>query len=266
MKSSHKKNQKKAQKAKQRKEQIKRAKIAEQKKKTFVRDISVEVRADFALQKYEEGDIKEAKKDLQALLRQEPNDAYVQYVVGTIEAQEDNLDEAQRHLEMAIRKKPDYIDAHFNLAMVYRLQISLSPMIRSLQRVIEFGEEKDELVLQARQDLEAFAKSCAVPLKDFCRAEDFYRKALQEMDNEFYTEAIPLFQQAIELNSAPPQPFGNMGVCYAKLGKIKLALQALDQALELEPDYPAALRNRPLIASLNEGEKLEIGVEIVSYR
>ena len=62
MKSSHKKNQKKAQKAKQRKEQIKRAKIAEQKKKTFVRDISVEVRADFALQKYEEGDIRRQKK------------------------------------------------------------------------------------------------------------------------------------------------------------------------------------------------------------
>ena len=52
------------------------------------------------------------------------------------------------------------------------------------------------------------------------------------------------------------QSLGNLGICYAMLGQKKRAIEALDKALELNPSYEFALRNRSLIERLDEGEPL----------
>jgi tetratricopeptide (TPR) repeat protein len=79
-------------------------------------------------------------------------------------------------------------------------------------------------------------------------------------------QAISLFQQCTRYCPRHPQSYGNMGICYGKLGQKALALQALDMALELDPGYEPAIINRAVVESLKEGEKLPPDkVESVEY-
>jgi lipoprotein NlpI len=59
------------------------------------------------------------------------------------------------------------------------------------------------------------------------------------------------------INKRHPQSYGNLGLCYAQLGRKADALAALDKALEIDPKYELATVNRAVIESLHEGEKLQ---------
>ncbi len=61
------------------------------------------------------------------------------------------------------------------------------------------------------------------------------------------------------------QANGNLGLCYALSGEKALALEYLDKALELDPDYEIARNNRIAIAKMKEGEKLQIPMASVNY-
>lgn len=75
------------------------------------------------------------------------------------------------------------------------------------------------------------------------------------MNNNKWEHAISLFQQCIQYCQRHPQSYGNMGICYGKLGQKALALKALDMALELDPNYEPAIVNRAFAETLKEGEK-----------
>jgi lipoprotein NlpI len=68
--------------------------------------------------------------------------------------------------------------------------------------------------------------------------------------------AIDGFRKVLSLVPRHHQSLGNLGICYAMLGQKKRAIEALDKALELNPSYEFALRNRSLIERLDEGEPL----------
>jgi len=59
------------------------------------------------------------------------------------------------------------------------------------------------------------------------------------------------------INKRHPQSYGNLGLCYAQLGRKSEALEAFDKAIEIDPKYEPAIFNRAVIESLDEGEKLE---------
>ncbi len=52
------------------------------------------------------------------------------------------------------------------------------------------------------------------------------------------------------------QSYGNMGLAYAILGNRRKALECLDKAIELDPEYEPAIVNRLAVASLKDGEAL----------
>ncbi len=76
------------------------------------------------------------------------------------------------------------------------------------------------------------------------------------MQKRHWQQALDVFQTVIALNPSHPQSYGNMGICYAQMGRRQEALATLDKALELDPNYEPALLNRKIVASLREGEKL----------
>jgi len=80
-----------------------------------------------------------------------------------------------------------------------------------------------------------------------------------------FKKAIHTFLAAERIVNAIPQVYGNLGICYAQLGRKSDALAAFDKALELDPQYELAMVNKAMTETLAEGEKLDSKVKTVEY-
>lgn len=95
--------------------------------------------------------------------------------------------------------------------------------------------------------------------------EDRVDYALELVGNGNWNEAITKFNDTIGINPNNPQPYGNLGICYASIGKIQLALESFDRSIELDPNYEPALLNRKIVKSLGEGDCLGKKVKTIEY-
>jgi len=149
-------------------------------------------------------------------------------------------------------------------------KLDLKRMIKAYQTVIEIGDPQEETVKQAHDILQDFDQHLREhgnsSLEAYLKGAEIFERALEAMNDKKWTQAISLFQKCTQYSPHHPQPYGNMGICYGKLGQKALALQALDMALELDPDYEIAIVNRAIVASLQEGNKLSPDkVESIEY-
>ncbi len=86
---------------------------------------------------------------------------------------------------------------------------------------------------------------------------------------EYLTEAIADFQKAIEIKPDFDVAYNMLGHSYIERGQWELALKHLDKALQLRPEYPAALFNRAHVyKKLSVGKRDHAFVDraIVDYR
>lgn len=58
-----------------------------------------------------------------------------------------------------------------------------------------------------------------------------------------YTEAVPYFKKAIEMDSNYPDPCNNLAVAYSHLGDTDAAIEALKKGLKINPYYPEGYNN-----------------------
>ena len=61
------------------------------------------------------------------------------------------------------------------------------------------------------------------------------------MANQRVEEAVDSYRQAIECNPKNPEPHNNLGILYAAVGKLDLALEHYREALQLNPRSAIAL-------------------------
>ena len=85
------------------------------------------------------------------------------------------------------------------------------------------------------------------------------------MGSENWEAAITCFFDSIKINASHVQSYGNLGVCYSYIGKKQLALDALDKAIELDPNYEPAIQNRKVFALQEEGKPSDKGLDVVDY-
>lgn len=146
--------------------------------------------------------------------------------------------EAVEAFSEAVRRRPDWVRAHYALAL------SLIE-IKELKKAIE--EFKQVLKLNAKEELKILS---------------FYNMGNAYADLGQYEEAIEAYQQAIKLNanSSRPQPLSkphnNLGLAYAASNRIADAVAEFHQAVQLKPDYAEAHFNLG-VAYLQLGKKNE---------
>lgn len=90
-------------------------------------------------------------------------------------------------------------------------------------------------------------------------------QAFAALKNAEFTKAIKLFERVLSVDPKNVQSHGNMGLAYAGLGNRQKALQYLDKAIALDPDYEPAVCNRMVVARMNEGEQLRPAIKEVNY-
>lgn len=248
--------QRKAAKRKARTQRLKREKAITQ----AGSKLTVEERVNRALHLRERGDDVNAGKRLGKLLKQHPDNAGTHYGMGVFHILGDAFDEALPFLRRATEIKPDFVEAHYAMGRIYQNQFELKKMIIAFKKVIHVGEAGDETVEAARRFIDGFERhlheESGIGIDEFLVANELFDQSFSMMEAEEWETAIPLLRKAIEINDSNPQPFGNLGICYANIGDRRRALHYLDKALAIDPNYAPAKTNRALVEKLADGEPL----------
>jgi tetratricopeptide (TPR) repeat protein len=223
-------------------------------------DPEVDEAVDQALAMIESGNRLGGEPIIADLLKKHPDLHTVQYAMGVVCAMKGQYDESIEYFNKAIEIFPNFVEAWFNKGVSYQRQLKAEDAIRAFQKVIELGEPADEFVRHANNLVKDIEKKLRehndITLDDYIKSKDKFDEAFARMQKQHWQQALEGFQTVIALNPNHPQSYGNMGICYAQLGRKQEALAALDKALELDPNYEPALLNREIVASLAEGEKL----------
>ena len=239
-------------------------KVQPTKSRHFIIEINpaIEERVDKALEMAEKGRVSTAENMITELLIKHPNNHDVQYAMGVICLMKNNFDGARKYFDRAIAIFPDFIEAWYNKGAAHQQKLEVHDMIRSYQKVIELGDPKEDFVRRAKNLLTGFEKSVkkesGVNLDAYMQAMEKFTSAFSEMEKGNWQRALNGFQEVLSANPKHVQSFGNIGICYAALGKKQEALDALNRALELDPKYEPAIINREMVKSLREGESAYI--------
>lgn len=243
--------------------QYQRSKAHKVMKKQFIMEINEEVEnaVDDALAFVERGDISKGEEILRELQIQYPRNHMVNYGIGVVNAFKGQYDDAIKYFTRATDIFPYFIEAHFNKAVAYKSKLDIKNMVRSFKEVISIGDPHDDMVQKANSFVAELEQQIIatgnITLEHYFQAQEKFETAFSYMEKKEWQKAIRGFEECLMINKRHPQSYGNLGICYAQLGRKSEALAALDKALEIDPHYEPAIVNRSLIESLDKGEKLE---------
>jgi tetratricopeptide (TPR) repeat protein len=233
-------------------------------------DPTVDAEVDRALAMIEKGHWVAGESLLATLLTHGPDLPTVQFAMGVVRAQQQRYDEALAYFDHAIERWPDFVEAWFNKGVVHKAQLEVEDMLHAFEHVLALGHPADDCVQQAAQMVASFEQhlheESGITLDAYLQAKALFDTAFAMMQQRAWLSALEGFQAVIALHPTHTQSYGNMGICYAYLGRKQEALAAFERALALDPHYAPALVNRRVVAALSEGETLpESGFGAVEY-
>ena len=239
------------------------SKARKAKKKQFIVEINEEVEnaVDRALAYVERGDIRKGEEILGELQIQYPRNYMVNYGIGVVNAFKAQYDNAIKYFTRATDIFPYFIEAHFNKAVAYKSKLDIKNTVRSFKEVIAIGDPNADIVQKANRFVDELEHQIMakdnITLEQYFQAQEKFEIAFSCMEEKKWQKAIRGFKECLTINKRHPQSYGNVGLCYAQLGKKSEALEALDKALEIDPEYEPAIVNMAVIESLDKDEKLE---------
>ncbi len=223
-------------------------------------DPEIDEQVDEALQLSERGKYYQAEQMLLKLLKNNYDLESVHYGLGTNYALQNKNEPALFHLNKAVEIFPYNVEAWFNKAMIHKDKMEIPELIKSFRKVVEYGESKDKIVMDAKSILNDLANNLRgednISLDDFIVLGEKYNEAFKYMDQKNWIKALGLFNEVLKINSKHNQSYGNIGLCYAFMGNNKKAIEALDKSIELDPKYEIAINNKKIVEALSDGEKL----------
>ena len=145
--------------------------------------------------------------------------------------------------KQAIRIKPDYANAHYNLGVVYGKSVMYKESIEAFKQAIRIKPDDAEAHLglgvaygelgMYKEAVEAFKQAIMIK-PDY--ADAHYNLGTIYGKSGMYTKAIEAFKQAIMIKPDLAEAHMSLGLAYASLGMYKEAIEALKQTIRIKPD------------------------------
>jgi tetratricopeptide (TPR) repeat protein len=236
--------------------------------KKFVMRIDPEIdeAVDQALAIAERGKLIAAEEIISKLLRENSDLSIVHYAMGVICAMKGQYDESIAYFDRAIEIFPYFVQAWFNKGASHQKNLEVEEMISAFQKVVELGDPREDFVRHAKTIIteleQQIRKDKGQTLAGYMKGWNRFKEAFAAMEKGEWEKALSRFQEVLAIDPKHTQSYGNMGLCYARLGHKQEALAAFDKALELDPKYEPAIMNRAAVSLLKEGEKLEDKVKL----
>ena len=238
-------------------------------KEHFITEIYPEIddRIDHALELIENGNNAQGEEIIDKLLPNYPKSHTVNYAKGVVYLQKNQWDKAIQYFDKATEIFPYFVEAHYNKGAAYQQKVDIKNMLRAYRKVVYYGNPDDMAVRRANSvlsDMERnVSKHHGVDLDRYLEAQDLFEIGHDSMTNNDFEKAIANYEKSIKIIDNLPQPYGNLGICYAKVGRKQEALEALNRALEIDPNYEPAMANKVLVEELADDAKL-VGGEVKS--
>lgn len=241
-------------------------------RKHFIMEVNekAENAVDQALELLEKGKPEKAREILNELENKHPRNHMVMYGQGTVHAIEGQYDDAIKYFTKATDIFPYFIEAYFNIGVAYRNKFDIGNAVRAMNKVIEIGDSEHEQVQQAKELINELKnqlrKTTGMTLDQYFISQDKFDTAFSHMENGKWEKAIFGFKECLKGHEDHPQSYGNLGICYAQLGRKAKAIEAFDKALEIDPKYEPAIVNKVMAERVQEGEKLNFAqFESIEY-
>jgi tetratricopeptide (TPR) repeat protein len=244
---------------------------ASKREKEFIIEIKEEIdeAVDRALEAVERKKFSQAKKILDGLLQTDPKYYMVLYGQGVFFAMQKQYDAAIEYFKKTVNAFPVFVEAQYNLAVAYQSIFDIANMIRAFRKVINLTQPGSEFHAKALDMIQYVEKSMrennGPGLDAFIKAQDEFDQAFHLMENGDWKNAIKGFERSLRWHSGLPQPYGNMGICYAKMGERQAAIAAFERALEIDPNYEPAISNKAATEKLEEGQSLSQPIKVTRY-
>lgn len=191
---------------------------------------------------FQQGNYREAAKLYYQLVQKDPEDGALRAsLAGALGALE-RYDEALEQLDAAIELEPLNVEAYHNRAVIHERSNRVQAAVADYERALRYGPSYEPSLL-AYQRLTGHSNPRAPRTEAQARAAELADQASAAARRARYDEALQLLDQAAE--TAPDyvlvyQYRSNVGYL---MGQPAVAAEALEKALELEPDNVLFRRN-----------------------
>jgi tetratricopeptide (TPR) repeat protein len=218
----------------------------------------VEEKVDRLLARLQRGEREGLQAELLALARQHPHQHLPLFGLGVYQLLvNDDPAAALPFFQRAVEIFPYFAEGHYNLAGCATKQGDIRKAVEALRKTIRYTDDAD-IASRAREQLKFLeslvtANGPFATLDAYASSQATFEKAFEALARNDFEPAVEGFRKVLEQNPDHVQSYGNLGLAYAGLGRKAAALECLDKALALDPDYAPARSNRHILETMEEG-------------
>lgn len=192
----------------------------------------------------------EARTILSGICKANPRDAETHFLFGVVNGQLGLLDDAIEHCATAVKLKPDYVDAWYNLAQAYMHSDRPQDAVAAYKKVTDLKSDYVEahfnlgFALEQLGDYASAIKSYrkAVSIKpDYAEAYCNLGNLINNINQGSKLEGLSYLKLAVRINPAYLKGRLYLGRALSQNGGIEEALEQYDKILEQEPRHIEAL-------------------------
>ena len=216
----------------------------------------------YAVKLLKNGQINEALKIVEALIKKSPNVPLLYNIRGVCYQTIRELENAIDDFSQATILKSDYAEAYCNLGVTYQEKGDLVSAVNAYKNAIEndnnYPTAHNNLgkIFLASGEIDSSIEhlECAITLKsDFADAHNNLGSAFLRINK--LNDAIKSYKKAIALKPDFAVANNNLGIAYLRTGDPKLASKFFENAITITPGYATAHHNLSGVKVYKEKDK-----------
>ena len=191
---------------------------------------------------FTQGQLQLALSEATQMLERFPNSVVLYNIAGACNAGLMEFDAAIISYKQAIKIKPDYALAHYNMGIALNNKGDLEAAIESYKEAIKIKPYYPQAynnmgnTLKEKGDLDAAISSYTQAIKpDYADPYNNIGIVLHEKGD--LEAAIESYKEAIKIKPDYAQAYNNIGIALHEKGDLEAAIESFKQALKIKPDY-----------------------------
>jgi tetratricopeptide (TPR) repeat protein len=199
---------------------------------------------------FSNGHIQKALDAVETLTKSYPNDPVLYNISGACFAGLGQFDTAIKNYKKSLAIKPDYAEAHNNLAGTLQELGQLDDAVKSYEQALaikpDYAEAFNNLGITLKElgqldtAVNSYKKVLAIN-PNFAEAHFNLAVTLQELDQ--LDDALKSYEKAITIKPKYAEAHFNLGNTLRKLGQLDEAVKCYEKAISIEVDFAEAHHN-----------------------